>query len=120
MGILLIKKDVMEDWMQATRKNYLWIAREYGRSSPKGCISPSYISQIVNNNTNIAGNFLGFILHQTKLNYDDLFHFDPNISKRTFHGKEVYFNGAMLKSTDYSEVVKAILEKRKVLDIRAR
>ena len=105
MGVLYIKKDRLLEWMRLTRKNFLWLAREYGN------VSPSYISQIINNSTNISGNFVGFILHETKFSFDDLFFYDETVSSRNFYGKEVYFNGSMLKSDEYRKVVDKTISK---------
>lgn len=108
VGVLLIKKDVIENWMRVTRKNYLWIAREYGN------VSPSYISQLINNRTNIAGNFVGFILDKTQLRFEDLFYYARGISSRDFFGKEIYFDGQFVRSAEYGEKVKGLLEEKTV------
>ena len=107
MGVLYIKKDVIQDWMRVTKKNFLWIAHNYNPKNP----SPSYISQIVNNTTNISGNFVGFILNETNLNFDDLFYFDENVVERNFYGKKVFFNGIMLKTDEYREIVSRTIQK---------
>lgn len=110
MGILYIKKPVIENWLRVTKKNYLWIAKHYKN------VSPSYISQCMNNTTNIAGNLVGFLIHETKLDYNDLFYYDPNIVDRDFFGKEVFVNGNLFKTKDYKQLVRDTIEEKIVLD----
>lgn len=110
MGVLYIKKDRVRDWMKITRKNFMYLAREYGD------VRPSYMSQLVNNATNIPGNFVGFLMHETNMGFDDLFYYDPNICKRNFYGTHVLFNGKMLKSHEYRSFVKDTLEEKIILD----
>jgi len=110
VGVLYIKKDKVLPWMKMTRKNFLYLAREYGD------VRPSYMSQLVNNATNIPGNFVGFMIDQTKMSYDDLFYYDPTVEKRIFFGRHVLVNGRMLKSHEYRSIVRDTIEEKIMLD----
>lgn len=89
----------------------MWLAENYG-------VRESYISQIMHNRTHISGNFIGFILAKTQMNFDDLFYYDGMPDCRRFFGKDIHFGGRVLKGDEYYALIEDKLGiPNKVLDI---
>lgn len=83
----------------------MWLACEYG-------VRPSYISQIMNNRCHISGNFIGFILTLTNMNFHDLFFYDGERDHRKFYGKEISYDGKVLNSDLYYQVIDRRIKKK--------
>lgn len=104
-GLLYAKTERFDEWNKFHQKKLLWWATQCG-------VSPCYVSSIMNNRINIPGNFVGAAMHITRLDFDELFAFDPHISSRTFLGKgEVEMNGRILKKGNYRQLVDSTVRK---------
>lgn len=99
MKMLMLKSDRLKAWLRVTKKNQLWLAKEYG-------VRPAYISQIMNNRTHISGNFIGFVLSITKMDFHDLFYFDAEKENRKFFGKDIHLDGKVFNSDSYYKIVR--------------
>lgn len=100
MGALLIQKDVIDEWLKITRKNQLYLAQRYN-----GGVGPSYMSRVLNNGAKYSADFVGWILDETKINYYDLFQYNPYITKREFYGSEINFNDKLISSSEYRAMI---------------
>lgn len=103
--MVLLRSEELRKWLKITRKNQEWLAYMYR-------VRPSYISMIMNNRTHISGNFIGFILTLTRMNFDDLFYYDAEKDERSFYGRDIHYRGKVLNSDLYYKVI----EKRLVSD----
>ncbi len=104
--MLLLKADKLKKWLVVTRKNQAWLADMYG-------VRPSYISQLMHNRCHISGNFIGFILTVTQMNFHDLFYYDAQKDPRGFYGKDISFDGRVLNSNAYYKLIDGRLKKKK-------
>ena len=107
--MILLRSEALRKWLKITRKNQEWLAQAY-------CVRPSYISQILNNRCPISGNFIGFILSVTRMNFEDLFYYDGEPDRRLFFGKDIIYHGKVINSELYYRVIRARIEKNLELE----
>jgi len=102
--MLLIRGPIVKKWLKLTRNNQKYLAEKYG-------VKPSYISQIIHNQCNISGNFVGFIVNETKMRYEDLFLYVPVKDERKFLGEEIWCEDQFMDRDCYTHFIKNKLKE---------
>ena len=107
--MLLVNGDEVRKWLKTIRKNQQWLADKYG-------CNKSYISQLLNNSCPVSGNFIGFLMHHTHMEFWQLFHYFNEPDCRKFYGREVSVNGETMDLQSYYKLVETRIKHRKILD----
>ena len=92
----LIKKEVLDAYLKAIKRNYSWLADEI-------TYDKSYMSQVVNNRCKISQMFVGAILRRTGFKYEDLFFDDGLIDTRERYSEVYSVDGDHMRLPKYKE-----------------
>jgi len=107
--MLLVNGDTVKAWLKSINKNQQWLADMYG-------CNKSYVSQILNNGCAVSGNFVGFLMHITHMDFWQLFQYFNEPDCRKFYGKEVSMNGQIMPRETYYKLIESRIKHRKILD----
>jgi hypothetical protein len=113
--MIVIKREVLENWLNATGRNYKWLAERLGHT--KG-----YISQVVSNRCRISSSFIDGIIQVTNISFEKLFYNDGTYDDREFYGAVYVLNGQKYNRQNYREYIAnlSIDERRKIMLDRKR
>jgi hypothetical protein len=97
--VILIIREHMDKWLEATNRDQVWLAKEYG-------CHKAYINQILNNKCRIGAPVIEKFLTITHMRFEDLFYFDGAKDTREFYGERMYLDGEMINNDEYKKRIK--------------
>lgn len=99
--MLIVKQDVINNWLKAAYQNQTWLAAEMG-------FTKSYLSQILNNRCKISTEVICRLCRITHIPFQELFYDDGKIDTREFYGDVYCVDGEAMRVVKYKEYIDKI------------
>jgi len=94
--MIVLRKEVVREYLKATRRNQNWLAEEMGYT--KG-----YVSQVMNDGCKISAGFIESMLLVTHIPFDVLFYYDGRPDTREYYGEVFVLDGETMNKRKFFE-----------------